>query len=92
LLAVVLLAFARETLDEGALKSQSGPVLYIAFVVALFWVAGSLMLLLIEKVFGRPQRSRCVVCRKSIFKGEIYCREHLRAVIHEDDDRAHMPQ
>ena len=87
-LAAVLLAFARERLDPGALKTNSGPLLYTLFVAAVLVLAFGLLMLLIEKVFSGPGHTRCAVCRKRIIKGEMYCREHLRQVIVEEEERA----
>lgn len=86
-LAVVVLAIARETLDPGPLKTNSGPLLYTVFVGAVFILAAGLLLLLRDKLFRGPGHARCAICRKKIIKGEMYCREHLRQVIAEEEDR-----
>ncbi len=45
-----------------------------------------------EKLIRKARKSRCSVCRKPVFKGELYCRPHLRQVIEEEDDRFHNTQ
>jgi predicted nucleic acid-binding Zn ribbon protein len=34
-------------------------------------------------------KNRCRVCRRQIVTGAIYCREHLRSILAEEDDRTH---
>lgn len=90
LLAVIVLAFVRETLEEGPLKLQSEKYIEVALVASLLLLAASLILFLFEKLFGGPGRNRCAVCRKRIPKPEMYCRNHLRDVINEEYDRSHL--
>ncbi|HVE72755.1 MAG TPA: hypothetical protein VNI54_15425 [Thermoanaerobaculia bacterium] len=57
-------------------------------------VAGALIVLgLILRVLGKGadavRKNRCQVCRTPVPAGAIYCRAHLRAVLHEEDDRTH---
>jgi predicted nucleic acid-binding Zn ribbon protein len=35
-------------------------------------------------------RNRCRVCKRPIATGAIYCREHLRNVLQDEDERTHM--
>jgi predicted nucleic acid-binding Zn ribbon protein len=35
-------------------------------------------------------KNRCVVCKTPIPPGAMYCRAHLREVLHREEDRAHM--
>lgn len=61
-----------------------------AIVVAvLLIVAGTIM-----KMFGKSasavRKNRCAVCRAPIAPGAIYCRAHLRAILHEEDEKTHM--
>jgi hypothetical protein len=89
LLAVLILAFVRETLDDGPLKVQTGPLLTTVLITLLFILAASLVLKLVETFFGGKSRGRCATCRRRISKGDIYCRDHLRDVVLEETDRAH---
>lgn len=56
---------------------------------ALLIVAG-----VITRVFDKGARAiaknRCAVCRTAIPSGAIYCREHLRTILHEEDEKTHM--
>jgi hypothetical protein len=49
-----------------------------------------IILRMFEKGAKAVVRHRCAVCRTPIPKGAIYCRAHLRKILHEEDDRAHM--
>jgi predicted nucleic acid-binding Zn ribbon protein len=58
-------------------------------------VAGALIVIgLIARVLDKGTRvvakNRCRVCRTAIPAGAIYCREHLRSILHEEQDRIHM--
>lgn len=57
--------------------------------VALF-SAGALFALF-EKTQRKGTKGRCVLCRKPILVGDKYCREHLRQIIAEEQDRIHAP-
>ena len=35
-------------------------------------------------------KNRCRVCRRQIPTGAIYCREHLRSLLHQEDEKTHM--
>jgi predicted nucleic acid-binding Zn ribbon protein len=57
-------------------------------------VSGALIVLgIVLRVLGKGadvvKKNRCQVCRTPIPPGAIYCRAHLRAVLHEEDDRTH---
>lgn len=57
-------------------------------LAALLIVAG-----IILRVFGIGARvvskNRCRVCRTPIPPGAIYCRAHLRTILHEEDEKTH---
>lgn len=44
----------------------------------------------LEKGTKVVAKNRCAVCRKPIPAGAIYCRAHLRNILHEEDERTHM--
>ena len=35
-------------------------------------------------------KNRCQVCRKPIATGALYCREHLRSIIAQEDEKTHV--
>ena len=48
-----------------------------------------LVLRMFEKGAKAVVKNRCAICRTPIPKGAIYCREHLRAMLHDDDLQRH---
>lgn len=52
-------------------------------------VAGVIFKVL-EKGAKVVTKNRCRVCRVPIPPGGIYCRQHLRNILHEEDERTHM--
>ena len=58
-------------------------------VGALALIAG-IILRIFEKGARAVSKNRCAVCRTVIPSGAIYCRAHLRRILHEEDDRTHM--
>ncbi|MGH9456939.1 MAG: hypothetical protein ACRD2J_04790 [Thermoanaerobaculia bacterium] len=42
-----------------------------------------------EKTQKKGRKGRCVICKKPILVGDMYCREHLRQVIADEQDRIH---
>ena len=55
---------------------------------ALVTVAG-VVLRILGKGAAVVVRNRCRVCRTPIPAGALYCREHLRTILHEEEDRTH---
>ena len=52
-------------------------------------VAGVIFRVL-EKGARVVTRNRCAICRTPIPQGAIYCRQHLRTILHDEDERTHM--
>jgi predicted nucleic acid-binding Zn ribbon protein len=44
---------------------------------------------MLEKWTKVVVKNRCVVCKTPIPHGAIYCRAHLRAVLHHEEDLTH---
>ena len=55
---------------------------------ALLVVAG-LIMRMFEKGAKAVVKNRCAVCKTPIPAGAIYCRAHLRAVLHHEEDLTH---
>ena len=56
---------------------------------AILAVAG-LVMRVFEKGTKVVVKNRCVICKTPIPPGAIYCRAHLRDVLHREEDRSHM--
>lgn len=53
-------------------------------------VAGLVMRILGKGAQAVVVRNRCSVCRKPIPTGAIYCREHLRSILADEDEKTHV--
>jgi len=67
------------------------PVATIEKAVALgvILVVAGLVMRVLEKGTRVVVKNRCVVCKTPIPHGAIYCRAHLRAVLHHEEDLTH---
>jgi hypothetical protein len=52
--------------------------------------AGGAVLRVVGKGAKAVVKNRCQVCRTPIPPGAIYCRAHLRTILHEEDEKTHM--
>jgi predicted nucleic acid-binding Zn ribbon protein len=92
---IVILVLAawvmHESLEETASAEFFAPaMLQKALVLGGLLVGAGIVLRMFEKTTKVVRQNRCAVCRKAIPSGAIYCRAHLRSVLHEEDDRTHM--
>jgi predicted nucleic acid-binding Zn ribbon protein len=92
---IVILVLAawvmHESLEETPAAEFFAPaMLQKALVLGGLLVASGLVLRMFEKTAKVVRQNRCSVCKKPIAAGAIYCRAHLRSVLHEEDDRTHM--
>jgi hypothetical protein len=58
-------------------------------------VAGAVLLLgIVVRIFDKGAKvvtkNRCRTCRTPIAPGALFCREHLRSILHAEDDKTHM--
>jgi hypothetical protein len=65
------------------------PMLQQALVVAGMLIVAGIVMRILGKGAAVVVKNRCRVCRTAVPPGAIYCREHLRTILHEEDDRAH---
>jgi hypothetical protein len=56
---------------------------------AILLIAG-IVLRVFEKGAKAVSKNRCRVCRTPIPAGAIYCRAHLRTILHDEDEKTHM--
>jgi predicted nucleic acid-binding Zn ribbon protein len=92
---IVILVLAawvmHESLEETAAAEFFAPaMLQKALVLGGLLVVAGIVLRMFEKTAKVVTQNRCAVCRKTIPSGAIYCRQHLRNVLHTEDDRTHM--
>lgn len=61
-----------------------------ALVLGAALLVAGIGLRVFEKGAKAVTKNRCRVCRTPISAGAIYCRAHLRTILHEEDDKTHM--
>lgn len=90
-LVVVSLYVLRETFESGPwVEYVSLSLLQKAIALGFLTLAGGVVARVVEKGHKVVTKNRCVVCRTPIASGAIYCRAHLRGVLHREEDRTHM--
>jgi hypothetical protein len=60
-----------------------------ALVVSVILVCAGIVFRIFDKGARVVVRNRCKVCRTPIPSGAMFCREHLRNILAEEDDRTH---
>jgi predicted nucleic acid-binding Zn ribbon protein len=89
---VVLAAYViHESLEEQPVAEMI-PVAMLGKALTLggILVVAGIVLRMFEKGSKAVAKNRCAICRTTIPKGAIYCREHLRNVLAAEDERTHM--
>jgi len=90
LLAIVAYVI-HETFSEQDLAAfVPVPVMVKALALGVILVAAGLVMRVLESGAKAVVKNRCVVCRTPIPSGAMYCRAHLRDVLHREEDRTHM--
>ncbi len=92
ILVLVLALYVIQQTFEDSPVAEYVPMnmLQHALVVGGLLMIAGLVLRIFEKGAKAVVKNRCAVCRTPVPKGAIYCREHLRAVLHDEDARTHM--
>jgi predicted nucleic acid-binding Zn ribbon protein len=65
------------------------PMLVQAMVLAVVLIIVGVILRILGVGARAVSKNRCRVCRTPIPPGAIYCRAHLRTILHEEDDKTH---
>ncbi|HYK05683.1 MAG TPA: hypothetical protein VE974_28295 [Thermoanaerobaculia bacterium] len=56
--------------------------------------AAVLVLGIVVRIFDKGKKvvtkNRCRTCRTPVAPGALFCREHLRTILHAEDDKTHM--
>src|SRR5437868_4829579 len=91
---VTLIAIAVYVLHETYVDSSLVEYFSSTLIARVLIVGGALIVVglvarLFEKTTSKGGRNRCVVCKTPISSGAIYCRAHLRRVLHSEEDRTH---
>jgi len=89
-LIVIVLYVLQQSFEEGPLAEYvTAPMLQKALVLGILVTIAGLVMRMLEKGAKVVTKNRCVVCRTPVPPGAIYCRAHLRGVLHREEDREH---
>lgn len=93
LVIVLALYVIHESFEDSPVAEYipTGMMTKALAVGAILLIAG-ILFRLFEKGAKAVVKNRCAVCRTPIPSGAIYCRAHLRRILHEEDDKTHMTQ
>ena len=90
----MILALALYVIDEtypdepiGEIISKS--MLTQILMVAVLAIIAGFVLRILGKGAAVVTKNRCRVCRTPIPSGAIYCRAHLRNILHDEEDKTH---
>jgi len=91
ILILVLAAYVlHESMEEQNAELIPMALLGKALTLGGILVVAGIVLRIFEKSAKVVVKNRCAVCRTPIVHGAIYCREHLRSVLHAEDERLHQ--
>jgi hypothetical protein len=90
-LLVLALYVLHETFEGNPIEEFFSPsLMQKALVLGGLLVVAGVVLRVFEKGAKAVSKNRCSVCRTPIPPGAIYCRAHLRSVLHREEDRTHV--
>ena len=90
-LIVIVLYVVQQTFEEGPLADYvTAPMLQKVLGLGLLTAAAGIVMRVLEKGAKAVTKNRCSVCRAPVPSGAIYCRAHLRSVLHREEDRTHI--
>jgi len=89
ILVLVLFVLATTYADEPWAQLIPATMLQQALILGVVLIVLGVIL----RVFGigakAVVKNRCRVCRAPVPHGAIYCREHLRTILSDEDERTH---
>ena|SRR6185436_14645609 len=91
LIIVLGLYVVHETyIEEHWAEMIPMPMLQQALVVSVILVIAGIVFKILGAGAKAVSKNRCKVCRTPIPSGAMFCRAHLRNILHEEDDKTHM--
>jgi len=91
-LGLVLLAVSAWLLlaDESGWVGggESEALVPVAVKVGIGFIATGLLFGVLDPLWRRVSRNRCVRCGRAVERGQTYCNDHLRATLNEYQDQA----
>ena len=89
ILVLVLYVLASTYSEERWTEMIPMQMLVQAMVLATLLIVAGIVLRILGVGVRVVAKNRCRVCRTTIPPGAIYCRAHLRNILHEEDDTTH---
>lgn len=89
ILVLILYVVASTYPDEPFAELIPIPMLQQALVLGVLLIIAGVVLRVLGVGVRVVTKNRCRVCRTPIPHGAIYCREHLRTILHDEDDKTH---
>ena len=90
LILVLALYVAHETFNEEQWAEMIPMrMLQQALVLSVILVIAGIAFRIFDKGARVIVKNRCRVCRTPIPSGAMFCREHLRGILSDEDDRTH---
>jgi predicted nucleic acid-binding Zn ribbon protein len=90
ILLVVVLYVLQQTYEDAPFADYFAPaMLEKALTLGGLLVVAGIVIRILERGAKVVTKNRCIVCRTPIDHGAIYCRQHLRSILHREEDRTH---
>ncbi|HYI08359.1 MAG TPA: hypothetical protein VEK57_04755 [Thermoanaerobaculia bacterium] len=90
ILVMVLYVLVTTYEEEPWVELIPMPMLQQALVLAGVVIVAGIVLRILGVGAKAVTKNRCRVCRTPIASGAIYCREHLRSILSDEDEKTHM--
>lgn len=90
ILVMVLYVLATTYSEEPWVELIPMQMLQQALVVAGVVIVAGIVLRVLGVGAKAVSKNRCRICRTPVPSGAIYCREHLRNILAQEDEKTHM--
>jgi hypothetical protein len=89
LIVIVVYVLQQSFEDTPLAEYVTTPMLQKALVLGILVTIAGIVMRVLERGAKVVTKNRCKTCRTPIPSGAIYCRAHLRNVLHHEEDREH---
>ena len=89
ILVLALYVLASTYSEEPWAEMIPTPMLVQALTLGGLLILAGIVLRILGVGVQVVSKNRCRVCRTPIPSGALYCRAHLRAILHDEEDKTH---
>lgn len=89
ILVLILYVLSSSYSEEAWAALIPGTMLVQVMVLAALIIVAGIILRILGVGARAVTKNRCRVCRTAISPGAMYCRAHLRTILHEEEDKTH---